>query len=125
MTGRSSPRPNGVPIGGLQGTRVLKAHTDAAQAAVGELLSKLGPEETTVSREAAEAVAAAVLTAEDGNRGPEYVIALRTPRNDLLVFGRYRTYRAAVKAHDHGLPFDGRSGIFPIVPFPKKEVRHA
>lgn len=117
------PPTYGLPIGRLAGTRVLVAHIEAARSAVAEALANLGPHETAISRDTAAGIAAAVLTAEDGSRsrGPEYVIALRTPRSDLLVFGRYRTFRAALKVLESGLPLEGRAAVLPICPYPRRE----
>lgn len=114
---------DGMPIGSLAGTRVLTAHVRAAAAAVAEALADLGPDETSISDAAAARIAAAVLTAEDGNRGPEYVIAIRTPSKRVVLLGRYRTFRAAVRATERGLPVPGRPAILPICPYPRLEKR--
>ncbi len=113
---------SGVRIGHLVGTRVLKCHREAARAVVVDLLAHLGPDETSVPDDAADRIAAAVLTAEDGNRGPEYVVGLRTPGDALLIFGRYRTYRAATRVLERGLPYPGRARILPVIPYPKVEA---
>lgn len=117
----TAPPGNGVPIGRLAGTRVLVTHVEAARIAVAAALADLGPDETEISRDTAAGIASAVLTAEDGNRGPEYVVAVRTVSNSLVLLGRYRTFRAAMKVLDGGLPIEGRTAILPICPYPRRE----
>ena len=107
----------GVPLGTLKGTRVLKAHRTAAQQAVEEATGH------PVTPEQADRIAAAVICAED-NRKPEYVIGLRTPAGGALILGRYRTYTAAVNASQLELPYPHTQvGVWPIIPFPKRETR--
>ena len=107
----------GVPLGNLKRTRVLKVHQKAVLDSVHEVTG------LTVTGEQADQIAAAVITAED-NRKPEYVLGLRTPQQGALILGRYRTYTAAVKASRLEMPYlCTQVGIWPIIPFPKREPR--
>lgn len=115
------PVRRGLPDGSPRRSRVRKAHTSAARASVHEALSSLGPDETSITEAQAEAVAEAVITAEDWIRSPDYVVAVLTDIDRRLVlFGPYRTFRAAMKAIEAGMPLAGRAGIYPLVTHPKR-----
>ncbi len=102
----------------LVGIRVLKAHTDAVKAALPE--ASLAVKEGGLDK-FAEVIASAVVSAEDGNK-TRYVVCVRTPTNELMVFGPYATFAAGKKAIDSGdlgVSKDSRGGIFPLIPAPK------
>lgn len=109
---------DGVLTGELLGSRVLKCHVEAARQAITGLLRDRGPQDTEVSLRAAQNVAGAVLSATDGSQRPDYVIVLRIDSGRLILLGRYRSFQAARKAIERGLPMSGRAGILPVIPYP-------
>ena len=100
------------------GTRVLKAHTDAVKAALGPAAAAAG---TDGLDGFARVMAEAVVTAEDHSK-TRYCVAVRTPTNELVVFGPYATFTAAKAAIDTGslgVAEGSRGGVFPLIPAPK------
>lgn len=114
MTISSLPA-SGVPyrVGPLRDIRVLKAHRDAARDSIEEVLG------IQASREAAEAIAARILSARDSDR-PRYVVVLVLENSRRLVtLGPFATPLAATKAIQRGLPLAGKAGIYALVPWPR------
>lgn len=97
-------------------TRVLKHHREAAVNAVRDLLG------IEIEDQAAEQLAARILTAGDSSR-PRYVVALRLENSGRLVtFGPFANPLAASKAIDRGLPMAGKAGLYALVPWPRLEA---
>ncbi len=99
------------------GTRVLKAHTEAVKAALGEAAEAV---KSDGLEGFARVMAQAVITAEDGHK-TRYVVCVKDG-TELYVYGTYATFAAAKKALDQGsLGFTegSRAGVFPLIPAPK------
>lgn len=102
------------------GTRVLKAHREAAKSA----LLDMGA--INIDLEVAAAILAeAVLTAEDGDK-TRYVVGERTPQGRAVVYGPYATFNAAQTAITTGAVGTSEgstAGVWPLVPAPKKKKK--